>query len=93
MIYENSGKEIRKFHRVLSCVIYAIMENYFCIDYLSCQSKTLCGISSDTKFKEIGFKFITRYWNYRTLTEPSIFSWIHDEIKFNSDIKLPITSD
>ena len=36
---------------------------------------------------------ITQYWNSGTVTEPIILSWIHEEIKFNCDIKLTITSD
>ena len=28
-----------KAYRVLSCVIYTIIKNYVCIDYLACQSK------------------------------------------------------
>ena len=39
------------------------------------------------------FQFITRYLHYRTVTEPSILSWIHDKIVFNCDIKLPIMYD
>ena len=42
-------------YRVLSCVVYTLIENYVCIDYLSCQSKTLCAISSNSSFKETSF--------------------------------------
>ena len=44
MIYKTGGKDIRKVYIVLSCVVYTIIDNYVCIDYLLCQSKTLCGI-------------------------------------------------
>ena len=44
MIYDNSGKVIRKVNRVLIYVVYIIIDNYVRIDYLSCQSKTLCGV-------------------------------------------------
>ena len=39
MIYENSGKDIIKVYRVLSCVVYTLIDNYVCIYYMSCQSK------------------------------------------------------
>ena len=42
MIYENSEKGIRKMYRVLSCVVYTLIDNYVFIDYLPCQSKQLC---------------------------------------------------
>ena len=41
MIYENSGKYIGKVYRVLSCVVYTLIDNYVCIYYISCQTKTL----------------------------------------------------
>ena len=43
-IYETVGISIRKVYRVLSCVVYTIIDNYGCIEYLSCQSKKLCNI-------------------------------------------------
>ena len=46
MIYENNGEITKQFYRVLSCIIYYLVDNYFCIYYLSCQSKTLSSISS-----------------------------------------------
>ena len=52
MIYENNGKYTKTVYRVLSCVVYTLMDNYIFIDYLSCQSKTLRNISSDPTFKE-----------------------------------------
>ena len=36
-IYENIGVSIEKVFRVLSCVVYNIIDNYVCIDYLSCK--------------------------------------------------------
>ena len=36
-----------KYLRVLSCLIYAIIGNYVCIDYLACQSKKLSVICMD----------------------------------------------
>ena len=93
MIYENSGKGIRKVYRMLGCVVYTLIDNYVCIYYLSCQPKTLCGISKNPTFKEKTFQFITRYWHSRPVTEPSILSWINDEIEFNCGIKCFITYD
>ena len=40
-----------KLFKVLSCVLYSVMENNCCIDYLCCQYKTIIIISSD-KFLE-----------------------------------------
>ena len=37
---------------VLSFVVFTLIENYYCIDYLSCKSKTLCDISNNKNFKE-----------------------------------------
>ena len=36
------------------------------------------------------FQYITWYWNSRTVTEPSILSWINEETKCNRHIKLLI---
>ena len=58
MIYENVGISIKTLFRVLSCVVYTLIENYVCIDYLSCQSKALCNISKNTSFKETNFKLL-----------------------------------
>ena len=41
MIYETVGASIKKLYRVLRCIVYNIIDNYVCIDYLLCQSKTL----------------------------------------------------
>ena len=39
MFYENNGEKTKKVYKVLSCVIYSLIDNYVCIDYLSCQKK------------------------------------------------------
>ena len=49
-VYENNGEN--KMYRVLSCVIYYLINCFFCIDYLLCQSKILCSISSKPTFKK-----------------------------------------
>ena len=51
MFYENNGEKPKKMYRVLICVLYSLMENYVCIGYLLCQSKTLGTISSNIIFK------------------------------------------
>ena len=58
MIYETIGISIKKVCRVLSCVVYTLIENYACIDYLLCQSKTLCDISNNKIFKETNFNLL-----------------------------------
>ena len=55
MIYENSGKDKRTGYRVLSCFVYTLVDNYVCIAYLKCQSKTLFVIPSNPKFEETSF--------------------------------------
>ena len=42
MFYDTRAENIA--HRVLSCVIYTIIKNYVCIDYLASQSKNLSEI-------------------------------------------------
>ena len=40
MFYESKTKDPINVYRLLSCVIYYFIDNYVCIDYLCCQSKT-----------------------------------------------------
>ena len=47
MFYGDNGVKPKQMYRVLSCVLYSIIDNYFCIDYLLCQSKSLSIISSN----------------------------------------------
>ena len=58
MFYGNNGVNPKKKSRLLSCVIYSLIENYFCIDYLSCQPKTLIIISSNRIFKQTSFNIL-----------------------------------
>ena len=62
MIYENNRGIPKQVYRVLSCVVYYPIYNYVCIDYISCESKTLSSISSKTTFEQIRFN------NSRTFT-------------------------
>ena len=81
MIYENSGKGIRKVYRVLSCVVYTLIDNYVCIYYLSCQPKTLCGISKIQHLKKnVSIYYLVLvsqncYWIYYLLIN-SWWNWI-----------------
>ena len=45
-------------YRVLSCVIYSIINNYVCIDYLCFQYKTLSSISSDRILGQISYNIL-----------------------------------
>ena len=58
MIYDNNGGNAKIVYIVLSCVVYNLKENYVCIYFLSCQSKTLCDISSNPPFNEPSFNLI-----------------------------------
>ena len=41
IFYETRNKNAMKYFRLLSCVMYTIIDNYVCIDYLACQSNKL----------------------------------------------------
>ena len=58
MIYENNGDIPKQLYRVLSFVVYSLVYNYVCIEYLSCQSKTLSSISSKPTFKDTSFNIL-----------------------------------
>ena len=45
-------------YRVLSCVVYNFIDNYFCIDYISCQPETLRSISSKPTFEQTNFNIL-----------------------------------
>ena len=53
-----SQKNPIKVYRVLSCVLYYIIKNYVCIDYLCCQSKTLRSIYYDKKFEQASYNIL-----------------------------------
>ena len=44
IFYESKGKAPIKVYMVLNCVLYSIINNYVCIEYLSFQYKTLSSI-------------------------------------------------
>ena len=43
---------------MLSCVVYYLIENYVCIDYILCQSKNLSAISCNPTFKVTSFNIL-----------------------------------
>ena len=58
MIYETGRKDIIKVYKELRCFVYTLIENNVCIDYLSCQSKTLASILKNQTFKETSFNLL-----------------------------------
>ena len=58
MFYENNGLKPKILYRVLSCVVYYLIYNYVCIDYLLFQSKTLSSISSQKTFEQTSFNIL-----------------------------------
>ena len=70
MFYEMRHKNAMKDFRVLGCVIYDIIENDVCIDYLACQSNKLSAICLDKNIRESVLKnswvlaFQIFKWNY-----------------------------
>ena len=50
MFHDTRAENPRKYFRVLSCVIYTIIDHYVCIDYLACQSKQSTQIYVDYKY-------------------------------------------
>ena len=51
MFYENRTTNTTKVYMVLSIFLYYVIDNYVCVDYLCCQSKTISDISGDIYFK------------------------------------------
>ena len=58
MFYESKGKNPIKVYRMLSCVLYSLINHYDCIDYLCCKSKTLSSIYSNRISKQTSFNII-----------------------------------
>ena len=44
IFYDNITTNSTKLFRVLSCVLYFVINNYVCIDYICCQYKTISEI-------------------------------------------------
>ena len=51
-------EKTKKTYKVLSCVVYYLIENYVCIDYLSCKSKTLNSGSCKPIFEQTSFNIL-----------------------------------
>ena len=58
MTYDKNGGNVKTVYRVLSCVVYYLIDNYVCNNYLLCQSKTLISISFKPTFGETSFNII-----------------------------------
>ena len=58
MFYKTKTNNPIKVYRLLSCVLYYFIENYVCIDYVCCHSRTLSVIASDKIFKEASYKWL-----------------------------------
>ena len=63
LIFYETRKCPKKFFKVLSCVIYTIIRNYVCIDYLGYESKKLSelGLGSGWGFF-MKKKVMKKYW-------------------------------
>ena len=63
LMFYGTRNNPKKNFRVLSCVIYTIIRNYVCIDYLDCEAKKLSEIPVyfGGVFKH-GKKVMTKYW-------------------------------
>ena len=58
IIYEINREIPKKWHRVLSFIVYYPIDNYVCIDYILCQLKKVSDISCNTKFEDTGFNLL-----------------------------------
>ena len=61
MFYESKGTKPKKVYRLLSCVLNSLIYTYFCLDYISCKSKTLSRIASNRIFEQTIFNTINWY--------------------------------
>ena len=53
MIYDHNGEKPKTMYRVLSFVVYSLIDRHVCIYYISCQSKTLRYIYYKPLFEDI----------------------------------------
>ena len=58
MFHETRAENTKKYFRVLSFVIYAIIKNYVYIDYIYCKSKKISEINVGSRHGEIVFSRI-----------------------------------
>ena len=72
--------------RVLSRVLYSVIDNYVCIEYLCCPYTTLIVICCDNMFKSTSYNELIGIWNSRSVNEPYIMPWICEEKKYNCNI-------
>ena len=52
IFYENGTTNQMKVFRLLSCVIYYVIDNYVCVEYICCQAKTLSVACCDNFFEK-----------------------------------------
>ena len=55
MFYENITTNPTKVFRVLICVLYSVIDNYFSINYICCQLKTPILIYCDKMFASMSY--------------------------------------
>ena len=55
IFYKNIAKNPTKVFRVLSSVLYYVIENHVCIDYICCQPKTLRVVCCDKMFASMSY--------------------------------------
>ena len=79
MFYENITTNKMKVFRVLSCVLYTVIENYVYIEYLYCQSKNLSVICSDKIFENRSYNESIVIVIYISINAYYIMPWIHEE--------------
>ena len=58
MFYESKGRNPIQVYMVLSCVLYSLIKNYVCIDYIYFQSKKLISISYDRIFEQKSYNIL-----------------------------------
>ena len=63
---------------VLSCVLYSVIDNYVCIDYICSNSKKLSLVYPDKTSEEARYNGLIVYWYSRSVKEPCILPWIDE---------------
>ena len=77
---------------MLSCVIYKIISNYACIDYLAREyfflSELPIGFEAGLKHRNKSYDKNIGNWNYRFVNELDVLSWLFEEHKSCCQIKV-----
>ena len=61
MFYKTRNNPKKSF-KLLSCVIYTIIRNYVCIDYLACELKKMNFLMVLEEVLNTETKVMTKYW-------------------------------